>query len=114
MAGYLFFLQGVRDQATANTLKTRKILDLYEKMKREIPDIVHSQYAVQAIDALFDRSIFSSSDFVVHSKVPRDSALRILKDLKKKEIIRDIRPSRGRQAAIIIFPQLINIVEESS
>lgn len=109
-----FFLQGIRDQAAANTIKTKKILDLYEKMKREIPDIVHSQYAIQAIDALFNRPIFRSNDFVAHSKVPRDSALRILKDLKKKEIIRDIRPSRGRQAALIIFPQLINIVEETS
>jgi Fic family protein len=108
-----FFLKGLMEQAAANTAKTRKILDLYERMKHRIPEIVRSQYVIQAIDALFDRPVFQSSDFITRSKVPRDSALRILKDLKKNELIRDIRPASGRQAAVVILHELIDIVEEN-
>jgi Fic family protein len=108
-----FFLKGLMEQAAANTLKTRKILDLYERMKQRIPEIVRSQYVIQATDALFDRPIFGSTDFITRSKVPRDSALRILKDLKKNDLIRDIRPASGRQAAVVVFHELIDIVEEN-
>ena len=109
-----FFLKGLMEQAVANTVKTRKILDLYERMKQKIPEVVRSQYVIQAIDALFDHPIFHSGDFISRSKVPRDSALRILKDLKKNGFIRDIRPARGRQVAIVMFHELINIVEENT
>ena len=109
-----FFLKGLMEQAVANTVKTRKILDLYERMKQKIPEVVRSQYVIQAIDALFDHPIFHSGDFISRSKVPRDSALRILKDLKKNGFIRDIRPASGRQAAIVMFHELINIVEENA
>jgi Fic family protein len=108
-----FFLKGLMEQAAANTMKTRKILDLYERMKQRIPEIVRSQYVIQAIDALFDRPIFHSGDFIARSKVPRDSALRILKDLKKNGLLRDIRPASGRQAAVVVFYELIDIVEEN-
>ena len=109
-----FFLKGLMEQAVANTGKTRKILDLYERMKQKVPEVVRSQYVIQAIDALFDHPIFHSGDFISRSKVPRDSALRILKDLKKNGFIGDIRPASGRQAAIVMFHELINIVEENA
>lgn len=75
---------------------------------------MRSQYVIQAIDALFDRPIFHSGDFIDRSKIPRDSALRILKDLKKNDLIKDIRPSSGRQAAVVIFYELIDIVKEKN
>ena len=58
-----FFLTALVEQAQSNSLKTRKIMSLYERMKADVPRAVRSQYAIQAIDALFDRPIFQTSDF---------------------------------------------------
>ena len=54
-----FFLAAVAEQAQVNTKKAGDILSLYERMKVEVPQAIRSQYVVQAIDALFDRPIFT-------------------------------------------------------
>ncbi len=59
-----FFLTALVEQAGTNLLKTQKIMALYERMKVDVPRITRSQYAIQAIDALFDRPIFQTADFV--------------------------------------------------
>lgn len=106
-----FFLTAIVEQARVNTEKTEKILALYDRMKQEVQDVIRSQYLIQAIDALFDHPIFRSTDFIAWSKIPKDSAHRILKALKDGGIIRDIRPGRGRRAAIMTFTELIGITE---
>ncbi|MDD2317685.1 MAG: Fic family protein, partial [Desulfobacterales bacterium] len=98
-------------QAIVNTGKTKEILRLYERMKQEIPKVIRSQYGIQAIDALFDRPIFQSTDFIRRSQIPKESAMRIINALKGAALIRDIRPGKGRRAAIMIFPELITITE---
>jgi Fic family protein len=107
-----FFLQALEEQAVENTEKAKDIISLYEKMKREIPKAVKSQYAVAAIDALFARPIFQSKHFISLSRIPRDSALRILRGLKKKGFINEIRPGKGRRAAVAVFSELIRITRE--
>jgi Fic family protein len=107
-----FFLTAVIEQAHANTEKTKEILGLYERMKQEIPKIIRSQYGTQAIDSLFYRPIFLSTDFISRSQIPKGSAIRILNELKKSGLIRDIRPGKGRQAAVMIFPELIAITKK--
>jgi len=84
---------------------------VYERMKQEIPKVIRSQYGIQAIDTLFDRPIFQSTDFIRRSKIPKESAIRIINALKKAALVRDVRPGRGRRAAIMIFPELITITE---
>lgn len=106
-----FFLSGLIEQAQSNTKKTQRILALYERMKQDIPRATHSQYAVQAIDALFNRAVFRSTDFIQRSRIPRDSALRILGQLKKRGLVHELRPASGRRAALMIFPELIQITE---
>lgn len=106
-----FFLIAVVEQARINAEKTKQILDLYERMKLEIPKALRSQYLVQAIDALFDRPIFLNNDFIKRSRIPKESALRILRVLKEKGFVRDLRPGSGRRAAILVFPQLLTITE---
>jgi hypothetical protein len=98
-------------QAQSNTAKTKAILALYDRMKREIPRATRSQYGIQAIDALFDRPIFTSSDFIQRSAIPKDSGHRILAALKKDGFIRDLRPRSGRRAAVMIFGELLGITE---
>jgi Fic family protein len=109
-----FFLTAIVEQARINTDKTRQILALYERMKRDVPSAIHSQYVIQAIDSLFDRPIFRSTDFISRSRIPRDSAMRIIHALKEIKLIYDLRPGKGRRAAIMIFPELIRITEERS
>jgi hypothetical protein len=63
------------------------------------------------LDALFDRPVFRSSDFIQRSGIPRDSGLRILSELKKSDSIADLRPGSGRLPAVMIFPELMRITE---
>jgi len=107
-----FFLTAVRDQAGINAEKTRSIIALHDRMKDEVPKAIRSQYTIKAIDAIFDRPVFRSADFAKRSKIPKESAYHILSVLKKERIIQDLRPGRGRRAAVLIFQQLIDITEK--
>uniref|UniRef100_A0A7C4KIH4 Fic family protein n=1 Tax=Anaerolinea thermolimosa TaxID=229919 RepID=A0A7C4KIH4_9CHLR len=106
-----FFLTALAEQAMENTKKARAVLKLYEKMKREVPAITRSQYAVQAIDTLFYRPIFSTTDFITDSKIPKFTAFRILSELEGKGILNVLREGRGRKASILVFNELIEITE---
>ena len=108
-----FFLTALIEQAKININKTREILELYNQMKQRIPEITRSQYAIQAIDALFDRPIFQVSDFITRSAIPKDSARRMINALRKENIIKSLRPGRGRRAAILSFPVLVDITKET-
>ena len=107
-----FFLVAVRDQAEINTEKARNILDLYNRMKSQIQEAIRSQYLIQALDALFDKPIFTSNDFSKLSKIPRESSYHILNILKKEGIIVEQRPGQGQRAAILKFKELIDITEK--
>lgn len=107
-----FFLQALERQAVENAEKAKLIISLYEKMKAEIPKAVKSQYVVAAIDALFKRPVFQSKTFIAQSKIPRDSALRILRGLKAKGFIDEVRPGKGRRAAVAVFTELLRITRE--
>lgn len=106
-----FFLNALLEQAQTNTQKVRAILDLYERMKREIPQAIRSQHLIQAIDTLFDRPVFRNSDFIAGSRIPRNSALRLLHELREAGFVRDLRVGKGRRAAIMVFSELIRITE---
>ncbi|MDA8308832.1 MAG: hypothetical protein M0Z81_18690 [Deltaproteobacteria bacterium] len=108
-----FFLSAVIEQAVENSQKTRAILDLYDRMKKTVPDITRSQYAIRVIDSMFDQPVFNTTDFIKFSGIPRDSGFRILNALREKEILVALRAGRGRQAAVLCFPELLRITEES-
>jgi Fic family protein len=106
-----FFLQVVKIQAETNLVKTKAILELYNKMKKEFAERTHSQYAIHALDWIFERPIFKSSDFIVSSNIPKPTAQRILNILKTRGILMELQPSSGRRAATLIYPDLLNIAE---
>jgi Fic family protein len=108
-----FFLKALRDQAQINTEKTKSILALYDRMKDDIQKAIRTQYIIKTIDALFDRPIFSSLDFIKRSKIPKQSSYHILNLLKKNGIIKELSPGRGRRGALLIFQELIDITEKS-
>ena len=106
-----FFLQAVQAQAEENQRRTTAILGLYERMKREIPDLTRSQYAIRALGWIFERPIFKSSDFVAMAGIPEPTAKRIVLLLRRHGVLRDLVAARGRRAAVLCFPELLNIAE---
>lgn len=107
----VFFLKAIHIQATENLTKAQAILDLYNRMKVLFAEKTHSQYAIHALDWVFERPIFKSSDFVRSGNVPRPTAQRILNLLKTEGILKEFIPSSGRRAATLGYPELLNIAE---
>ena len=110
----VFFLTAVVEQAKENCKKAKAILDLYERMKAQVPGIVATQFSVQVIDAIFDRPIFRTTDFIERTGIAKRTAMRILEALEGHGVLVKVREPRGRVAAILAFSELISIAEGRS
>ena len=106
-----FFLGALKTQAEENQQKAAAILDLYERMKRAVADLTHSQSAIHALDWVFERPIFKSSDFVASAGIPPPTGKRILAILREAIVLRVLVESSGRRAATLCFPALLSIAE---
>jgi Fic family protein len=106
-----FFLDAIVQQAKDNTRRVQEILHLYEDMKRRIAALTHSQHAIAVLDALFDRPIFQSGDFVLRSGIPKGTALAFLQKLKEANILFALREASGRRPAVLAFRDLLNCAE---
>jgi Fic family protein len=107
----VFFLTAVQQQAEENHRKAAAILDLYNRMKTHFVDLTHSQYAIHALDWIFERPIFKSSDFVTASPIPKPTAGRILNVLKQEGVLKEIEKGSGRRAAVLAYAELLNLAE---
>ncbi|MBT3278227.1 MAG: Fic family protein, partial [Phycisphaerales bacterium] len=106
-----YFLKAVIEQAKENEGKTRKILDLWNKTLHDLSDLTGSKSAVDAVDFLFARPVFSGSSFTANPKIKKPTAQRILKIMRKNKLLYEFRESSGRSPAIYGFRNLMNIVE---
>ena len=106
-----FFLKAIAEQAKSNNEKVKLIMNLYDEMKQKIHEITHSQYVIHLLDAIFDRPIFETTDFVERSKINKKTAMALLKQLREANIVTVLREGSGRRAAILCFPELLNIAE---
>ncbi len=106
-----FFLEAIVEQARSNTKRVREILELYEQMKRRITELTRSQHAIRVLDALFDRPVFQSSDFIQRSGIPAMTALPFLRKLRSAGILHPLREKSGRQPAVYAFRDLLNCAE---
>ncbi|WP_281645777.1 Fic/DOC family N-terminal domain-containing protein [Parendozoicomonas sp. Alg238-R29] len=110
-----FFLKAITLQARENSLRVKAIMALYEQMKHRIHDITHSQYSVHLLDALFSRPIFKTTDVIqqfesaygIHPKTTPG----LLRQLKEAGILLEIKPGSGRRAAVLCFPELLELAE---
>ncbi|MBW7881954.1 MAG: Fic family protein [Caldilineaceae bacterium] len=109
-----FFLQAVVEQAKENSTKVRKIMQLYDEMKQRVEKTTSSSYLLRLLDTIFTHPIFSTTSFVKRSEIPRATALPLLRKLKGAGILRTLRESRGSSPEILIFPDLLTIVEGKS
>ncbi len=106
-----FFLMAVKEQAKLNSEKVKQILQLYNQMKEKIAKLTRSQYSIQILDFLFDKPIFTPSDAIKKTKIPKPSFMPILKQFQEAGILSVLREARGRSPAILAFGNLVNIVE---
>jgi Fic family protein len=106
-----FFLRAIKTQAEENQRKAADILALYERMKREVTELTRSQYAIHALDWIFERPIFKSSDFVASSGIPAPTAKRILGVLRGAGMLKVLVEAGGNRPATLCLPALLNIAE---
>jgi Fic family protein len=106
-----FFLTALTIQAKENQSKATGILNLYSQKKFEITDLTRSQYGIRALDWIFERPIFKSTDFVDSVAIPKPTARRILKTLTEKNILKPLVQGKGRRATTYGFTELLNLAE---
>ena len=106
-----FFLQAVQAQAEDNLTRAQGIIDLYDSIKRRVDELTRSRYAIRALDWMFERPIFRSSDFVTTAEIPEPTARRVLKLLIEDGILVVLWSGRGRRSSIICFSELLSIAE---
>lgn len=109
-----FFLEALIAQAEANQTKAQAIHTLYRDRKDWIVQITRSQYGVRALDWMFARPIFKTSDFAETADIPRPTANRILRLVRDEGLLTELQPASGRRAAILAFAELLNIAEGRS
>ncbi len=108
-----FFLKAIVEQAESNQSKAEAILKLYDEMKTRVAELTHSQYAIHAVEFIFNRPVFNRTDFIHESGIPEPTARKITKVLKENNILREIRTASGPRPAMLAFPDLVNITEGS-
>ena len=106
-----FFLRAVEEQAAGNLARARSILSLYDDLKEWVIDETHSQYGVRALDWIFRKPIFRSSDFVRNSGIPSPTASRILRVLRESDMLTVLSKARGRRPALMAFSTLLSAAE---
>ncbi|HUW33097.1 MAG TPA: Fic/DOC family N-terminal domain-containing protein [Planctomycetota bacterium] len=106
-----FFLTAIIEQAKANSDKAKAVLDLYDEMKQEISRATRSQFAIQALDALFHMPVFTRANFIRHSGIPKTSADRVLHALINKRHVARIRDGGGQRPIIFRFGKLLKLLE---
>ena len=107
-----FFLEAVIAQSERYTAIVQSILSLYEEMKGKIVKYTKSQFAIKALDMFFERPIFTTTQFINTSGIPKASAMRILTTLKTENILVEIRQASGRRPAVLTFHRLIDIINK--
>jgi Fic family protein len=107
-----FFVEGVAVQAEANTTKARAIQDLYERLKQQVLDLTHSQFAVPLLDFMFERPIFRGSDVTKLEQMPSAPMVaNLLGNLRRNGILHTVREGAGRRPHVLALAELINLCE---
>lgn len=106
-----FFLHAIINQAEQNQEKAEDIINLYQRKKNDIVDATRSQYGVRALDWMFGRPIFKTSDFAASVEIPGPTATRILRVAKETKLLTELRAASGRRPAVLAFTELLQIAD---
>lgn len=106
-----FFLDAVIQQSEHNLSLVRGIIDLYDKTKRELSDLIHSDQAIYVVDLLFDSPVFRANEVHERLNIQRQRAAGYIRQLKDAEIVVELVPASGRRAALLSFERLWEITD---
>ncbi len=107
-----FFLKALAEQARANGSKAQAIIQLYERLKKQVTETTHSQYAVPLLDQMFKQPVFPSNVFDDVPGMPtKASILTILNKLKAIKMLKVIRHGSGRRPQVLSLAELVNVCE---
>ena len=106
-----YFLQALRTQAQSNYATASAILELHGQLGRDAVQWTRSQYAVQALDWMFGRPIFKSTDFVANAGIPAPTAKRLLAVFREHGVFSVLTEGRGRRPAVYALRQPLNVAE---
>lgn len=107
-----FFLNAIVQQSETNLHRVRRIMALYEDTKTWIRETTHSQHTPLLLDGIFDRPIFSTSDFASRTGIHRQTLHGLLRQLVADDgPLTILQHGQGRKASIYAFPALLNICE---
>jgi Fic family protein len=106
-----FFLRAIATQAGQNSTRVAAIQGLYEEMKQAIQAITRSQYSMHVLDAIFEQPIFDTTGFIRRTGIHKPTAMGLIRQLKTHNIVTELRAGSGRRAAVLAFPQLVNLAE---
>lgn len=109
-----FFLQAVNAQAGENAGRVKATMALYEEMKIRIAEITHSQFSIRLLDAMFDRPVFRTTDFIERTGIGKVTAMALIRQLREAEILVPLVEASGRRAAILMFPRLLAVADGKS
>ena len=98
-------------QARANQQKIHTLLTLYDEAQGRFAEATRTKYSGEALDWLFKKSVFQTTDFVQGSGISGPSARRILRVLRERGLVRELRKAGGRRSAMVAFGDLLNVVE---
>jgi Fic family protein len=107
-----FFLKALIEQATTNGVKAQAIINLYEKLKKQVIYTTHSKFAVPLLDQMFKKPIFPSNIFDDIPGMPTKMAiLTMLNKLKAEKMLTVVRSNSGRRPQVLALTELINVCE---
>ena len=107
-----FFISALINQAESNLQLVRKIIDLYERMKKEITGLLHSDQSIYILDILFDTPVFRATELHNRLDIQRQRAAQYIRVLKEAGMIVELRPARGRRPALLSFEDLWQITDQ--
>ena len=107
----VFFLNAVVEQSAHNLSLVRSIIELYERTKQDLSELIHSDQSIYIVDMLFDAPVFRANE--VHEKlgIQRQRAAGYIRQLKEAGIINELFPASGRRAALLSFDRLWEITD---
>jgi len=106
-----FFLVTVDEQAQANAAKARAIINLYTRLKEQVIEVTHSQFAVPLLDQLFTHPVFQISHLKGKRMPTRPMITVLVTRLKDAGILKVLREGGGRRGQVFALHELVDVTE---
>ncbi len=113
----MFFLKAVVSQATEDSAKVKRLMDIYEDLKSRVVDITRSKFAVPVLDVIFERPVFGITMIAKKlsgmERPPTTTTIgQILKNLEGEGVVGIVSQGKGRRRTIYQLNELMDLLEE--